>query len=299
MNQILKQNLLIDLFGSSSDFFGSAIKKSMRKVINKNTYGDGMLKGIDGRRGQATMLIILAIAIVVVVAVVFLVKSPGGGLVSEDVTDPRLFLQGCIEDGFRESVELIASQGGEINPEGSLLHKGEKIKYLCHSSQYYELCSVQQVLIKQHFENEVETAISGSVNNCVANLVDSLEKRGNSVSSGSVELDVNFRSGKAVLNVNAPLTVTSEVSRNYNGFELEYSSEMYDLLAIAESIIQFEAVLGDSEITSYTQYYPDLIIRKSKQGDGSTIYSVENVVTDEAFRFASRSLAWPSGIRGE
>ena len=70
---------------------------------------------------------------------------------------------------------------------------------------------------------------------------------------------------------------------------------MYDLLLIAESIVQFESTLGDSETTDYLNYYPDLSISKIKLGDGSKVYTLKDVVTNEQFRFATRSLVWPAG----
>jgi len=254
---------------------------------------------VEGKRGQVAIMIIVAIAIVVIVLVIFFVNKPGGGLVKIDSSDPKSFLKGCIEKDLRDSVEAISKHGGDFDPEGAILYKGEKIKYLCHSSQYYELCSVQQPLIKEHIENELVSYLDDKVERCVDNLVDAFEKRGSSVSRGDVDVDFEFVPGKAELRLEIPLTITDEVSRSYKNFDLEYDSEMYDLLAISDSIVSFEASFGDSEVTSYTQYYPSLIIRKEKLGDGSTIYSVEDVVSKEKFMFASRSLAWPSGIRGE
>ncbi|MEK6889117.1 MAG: hypothetical protein AABW80_03350 [Nanoarchaeota archaeon] len=252
-----------------------------------------------GKRGQATAFIIAALAIVAIIAVVFFVSGPRGGLLRDDASDPRAFLEGCIEEEFRENVELIASQGGELNPEGFIVYKDKKIKYLCYTNEYYKTCVVQQPLLKEQFEKELGRMLSPIADNCANNLVDALERSEKSVSKGEVKLDVEFSPGKAGLNIEAPLTVSDEVSRTYKNFEISYASEMYDLLAISENIVDFEASLGDSEITAYTQYYPDLIIRKDKLGDGSTIYNVENVVSKEKFTFASRSLAWPAGLRGE
>ena len=72
-------------------------------------------------------------------------------------------------------------------------------------------------------------------------------------------------------------------------------SEMYGLLMIATSIIDYESTYGDSETSIFIQYYPSLIIEKTKLTDGSKIYVVRDVTTHESFTFASRGLSWPAG----
>jgi hypothetical protein len=89
-----------------------------------------------------------------------------------------------------------------------------------------------------------------------------------------------------------------EETQTFKDFEIDVQSEMYDLLFISHSIVDYEATYGDSETTLYLQYYPDLRIDKTKLSDGSKIYRVSNVVTGEYFVFASRSLSWPPGYIG-
>ena len=91
------------------------------------------------------------------------------------------------------------------------------------------------------------------------------------------------------------MTVKKETTQKFQNFDIEFKSEMYDLLFIAQSIVEYEADLGGSATELYLQYYPDLKIKKTKLSDGTTIYKLNNVITKEEFNFASRSLAWPAG----
>lgn len=257
--------------------------------------------GIDkiNRRGQATIFVIIAILIVAAIAISFFM-FPGirETVIGEEFT-PQGFLVSCIESGLRENVETLGKQGGEINPEGFVLHNGEKVKYLCYTSKYYETCSVQQPLIKTSFEKELNSISERRARDCINLLKGEYESRGYSVTSGAIKSSVEIKPTVIRVNFDTPLTVTKDETRNFEGFNVEISSKMYDLLYTAQSIINFESEFGDSETSAYMQYYPDLKIEKNILGDGTTIYKLSNVVTKEEFTFASRSLAWPPGFGGE
>ncbi|MBI3334679.1 hypothetical protein HYZ97_04275 [Candidatus Pacearchaeota archaeon] len=248
------------------------------------------------RKGQATLFIIIALAIVAVALLLFLYFRPNGISVTQDVvSNPEAYLASCIEPDVREQLEPIGAQGGYLNPEGYLTYQGTNIKYLCYTTQYYQTCVVQQPLIKEHVEEELTGALSESVNECVQALIDEYERRGYSVSSGSVSHDVSIIPHSITLSITAPMTVTKETSRTFNSFSAEIPSEFYDLLITATSIIDFESKLGDAETLVYTQAYPDLEVRKVKLSDGSKVYTVTDIESEEFFTFASRSLAWPPG----
>ena len=120
------------------------------------------------------------------------------------------------------------------------------------------------------------------------------ERQGYEVSSSPGDLEVNFVPGSLNVEFISPMTISKESTQTFRKFVVSIDSEMYDLLMIAVSILDFESSLGDSETLLYLQYYPDLSIEKVKR-NGDTIYTLKNVVTNEEFRFASRSLVWPVG----
>ena len=102
--------------------------------------------------------------------------------------------------------------------------------------------------------------------------------------------------GKIRIDVSADMSVIkNEVSQRFEGFNVEIDSEMYNLLMLAMSIIDYESTYGDSETSLYMLYYPNLDIQKIKLGDGSTIYILRDVTTGDEFTFASRAQAWPGG----
>ena len=251
---------------------------------------------MNDKRGQIGLFVIIAIVIVIgiVLAVILIPKfKPSTSSVSAD--NPKAFIESCLKEEIKNNLESIADNGGFLNPEGNVMYQGKNYKYLCYTNQNYTPCIVQEPLIKDRIESEMTKALKEKVSSCVKQFASESERRGNKVSVGLVSENVELNTGNVVVNIVAPMTISNEVSRNFNNFRIEYISKIYDLILIATSIVSFEATYGNSEITTYIQYYPDLIIEKNKLSDGSTIYIISNVVSNEKFSFASRSLAWPPG----
>ncbi|MDO8660558.1 MAG: hypothetical protein Q7K43_01595, partial [Candidatus Woesearchaeota archaeon] len=208
---------------------------------------------------------------------------------------PYSYLKSCIEPSIKENVDLLAKQGGYANPEGFIVYNDTKIKYLCYIEGYYQTCVIQQPMIKNHFEQELNALIAPKARDCFASLKKEYENRGYSVSSTSFSSNVEIIPHQIKINFAAPTTVTKDSTQTYKEFSIGESSEMYDLLFIASSIVEFEATYGDSETTTYLQYYPFLRMEKIKLSDGSKIYKLTNTVTHEIFNFATRSISWPAG----
>lgn len=244
-----------------------------------------------GKRGQVTLFIIVAVIIVGVVAVIFL--APKIQVFISDV-NPNTYLKDCIEKDSRDTMEMLAMNGGYLDPENYVEYQGEKFSYLCYTSEDYETCTVQQPLIKRNFEEELKRQIEPKARNCIEQLVDAYESRGYDVQSTPGQLNVSFVPGSLVLDFLSPLTVSKESRQSFQRFAVTIDTEMYDLLLTAQSMVELESTLGDTETLTYIQYYPDLKIEKIKR-DGDTLYILSNVVSGDDFQFASRSLVWPQG----
>jgi uncharacterized protein YcgL (UPF0745 family) len=257
----------------------------------RNNYKENCSKECMNKRGQIAIFVIIAIVIVAVVLVVFL--FPRLNLFVTDV-NPTSFLRSCIKSEVEDVKEVLSRQGGYLEPDNYVLYNGEKIQYLCYTSQNYEPCLVQQPLLVRHVENEIKSQVEPTARKCVQDLKEQYERQGFSVQTTSGEIDVDLIPGSVVVNFLAPMTVSKETTQTFQKFAVGLDSEWYDLLLNAVSIIDFESTLGDSETTLYIQYYPDLRVDKTKR-EGDTIYKLSNVITGDEFTFASRSLVWPEG----
>jgi len=253
----------------------------------ENTEKCMLFGGKRGVRGQVAVFVIIAILIVAVVLIIFAFPRIKPFFTGQEFT-PQSYLRSCIEPSVKEGMDLLARQGGYANPEG----------YLCYTSQYYDTCVVQDAMVKNRIEQELNKIIEPRARECAANLKTEYEKRGYSVSQNTISSKTTIDPGKINVEFKMPILVSKgEESNSYQGFTIGIPSQMYDILFISMSIIDYESTYGDSETTLYLQYYPDLKIEKTKLSEGSKVYIVSNVITKEYFQFASRSLSWPPGYR--
>ena len=247
------------------------------------------------KRGQIAIFVIVALVIVGAVIVIFAYPQLSTLIAPKEI-NPEDYLRTCIEPNVKSAVDLLAKQGGEENPVGFINYLDVNVKYLCYTSEYYKTCTVQQPLLITRFGKEASRMLTTKANQCARNLITEYEKRGYSVSSSTITSNISIVSGKIKIEFSAPMTITREdYSKTFDRFDASTSSEMYNLLSIATSILDYETTYGDSATELYLNYYPNLKIEKIKLEDGVKIYKLTNVVTKEIFQFATRSLVWPPG----
>jgi hypothetical protein len=250
---------------------------------------------MNNKRGQLAIFVIIALVIVGMIILLILFNRNPGPTTNIEV-NPIPYLKSCIEPNIQMNVKELSANAGYSTSEGNLDYNGEKIKYLCYSSENYKTCVVQQPMIKEHFEEEISNKIKSKAQECLQNLRTEYDKKGYSVKSSNANINFSFNPGNMLLNFNAPMTISKgDITRSFNGFDIKIESQMYDLLMLSTSVIDFESKYGDSETTLYMRYYPDLMIEKVRLSEGSKVYTLSNVVTNESFRFATRSMVWPAG----
>jgi hypothetical protein len=238
------------------------------------------------KKGQMAIFVIVALAIVAVVLVIVMYPQIKN-LVMPAPVSPSKYLELCLQPEVNKAVTTLAEQGGELNPVGYITYDGKKVKYLCYVTGYYKTCVVQQPLLVSNFAKELSAILTPKADACMRRMKTDYESKGYSVSITDTKSETSMALGKVEIKFNSPVTLTlEETVQVFNNF---------DMLSIAASIVQFEATYGDSEITAYTQYYPDLKIYKIKLADGIKIYKVADVITKESFTFATRSMVWPAG----
>ena len=261
--------------------------------MRRNDYKESEGLRVMERRGQVAIFII--IAIVIVGAFVWLVVYPripttlGGAEVN-----PTAYLRECLQSEFEPALERIMSQGGSITPTHALLYEGTSVEYLCYTDEDYKPCIVQQPLLVNHVALELQSYLEPRASSCMDALIARYRQQGYRVETGARAINVSIAPGSIFILYNAPMVVSKESTQTFRQFSVAHSTELYDLLMIATSIIQFESTLGDSETTYFMQYYPDLKIEKLKKND-DTIYTLTNMISNEKFTFATRSLIWPQG----
>lgn len=252
---------------------------------------------MNSKRGQITIFIIIAMIIIILGILIYLFYPEIKTTLGFQVENPSVFIQECIEKDVEDAIKLLSSQGGSINPKHYILYKDEKIEYLCYTPKYYITCTVQQPMLKSHIESEIIKQIEEKSKKCFDDLEESYKKKNYDVDLKRGDEKVELLPNQIVITFENPITLTKgEDSEEYGSFSVVVNNNLYELISIANSILNWETTYGDSETTIYMNYYPDKKVEKKLQSDGTTIYILTNRNTGDKFQFASRSVAWPPGF---
>ena len=108
--------------------------------------------------------------------------------------------------------------------------------------------------LEVNFEKELAIELQDNLDSCVRDLKAAYERKGYEVSSTRrAETDVSIVPDKIRIDFSAPMTITKEGegSNTFRSFEVEIKSEMYDILIISTSIVDFETNYGDAQTSLY------------------------------------------------
>lgn len=255
-----------------------------------------MKKGTN-KRGQVTIFIIIAIVIVALGVLIYMFYPQIKTTLGLGPKNPSEYIQICIEEEIENNVEKLSLQGGSLAPEHYILYDNEKVEYLCYTNEYYKTCIMQQPMLKENIESEIENEIKNKVRECFDSMKESYEKKGYDVNLKSGGIGVELLPKRIVATFNYSLILTKEDTEKYEPFRVVLNNNLYELVSIANSILNWEAHYGDAETTVYMDYYHDLKVEKKKQSDGTTIYILTDRNDGNKFQFASRSVAWPPGYK--
>jgi len=244
------------------------------------------------KKGQITIFIIIAIMIVALGLLVYFMYPKLKTTLGIGTKDPVGYIQSCIEDDIKEATETVSLQGGSISPKHYILYNDAKVEYLCYTNEYYKLCTVQQAMLKQHIESEIKNKINQKVDSCFNSLKEDYEKRGYNVQLKTGNKKVELLPKRVIATFDYSLTLTKENTEKYTSFNFILNNNLYELAAIAESIVESETLQGDAETTLYMAYYPDLKVEKKIKEDGTKIYILTDRNKGNKFQFASRSNAF-------
>jgi hypothetical protein len=244
------------------------------------------------KRGQVTIFIILALIIVIAISVFFVFYKPS----VENTQTKKLQIENCIEDELQKPILDLALRAGIQKPTFTTMYMDENISFICYTDEYYKPCVVQYPFLKQTLEENLAKIMKSKIEKCYEDSVDNLKLNGYDVTSGEITEKLEIIPDKIRITIDAPTTIKKgESSQSMREpIEININSELYTILTIANSILQFETSYGDAEISSFTFYYPELNIQKIRRDGGNKIY----IITDKKdikYQFATRSYAWPAG----
>ena len=249
------------------------------------------------KRGQVTLFIIIAILVIGMVALIYFLIPKAETSSVFNPENPNSFIQNCLEDEVDSVVSTLSSQGGSLEPDFYFTYNNINIEYLCYTNEPVPaLCVVQQPLLKQHIESEIENAISDEVETCFTNLQENYRINGYDVQLTSGVIKAELLPKRIVVSLSDYiLTETKGETVRYDAFNVILNNNLYELISIVKSIIEWEATVGGADVENYKRLYSDLDVSKNNRDDGTRIYVLTDLNTEDKFQFASRSFVFRPG----
>jgi hypothetical protein len=245
------------------------------------------LKG-DSKRGQVTIFIIIAIVIVAGILIYsFSIKPHSAGK-----NTPRLGFENCVSKALEDKVEELAETGGYRGEFASFRYLNTEVPYFCYTGKDLELCTIQNPAPKKLFEEQLRREVIPDVESCYDSSILSLKLQGYNVEKGDVDVTLDINSKSIDINLKAPTTVEGST---FEEFSYSFSSNIYETLILATEILNTEITVGEVDILDYIYIYPNLIVRRLVQDEGSVVYIIEDKNSETKFQFAVRNLYFPPG----
>ncbi len=261
----------------NSSFYKGDFAKKRMSVIQK--------------KGQVTLFIVIAIIIVAVILFSYFYLAPR----FSEFGDNRPILDKCIESEIQRQIVDLSLTAGIVNPSFTTMYMDENISIVCYTNQYYTPCVVQYPFLKQTFESSLAKRMEQKIEGCYSSALEDLRARGFDVTGGKMSYNISIDPSMIQVKMKVPTSISNEDSSVvFENFEIVTYSNLYDVLMVANSILQFETSYGDAEISSFMFYYPDLKLEKIRRDDNIKIYTITNTEGIK-YQFASRSYAWPAG----
>jgi hypothetical protein len=253
------------------------------------------MKKMD-KKGQLTLFIILALLLAVAIGILLYFWNPE---IFRFGRFQQPSLENCLQGSLDDKIQTLSLSAGLINPNFNYLYQGNNYTYLCYTNEYYQPCVNQHPFLVKTFEDSLTVLIAREFQSCYDSSVDDLRRRGFEVEEGSITFNISIEPNEIRVEIDAPMTITLEDSAiSTRKYTYRHRTNLYELLMVATSLIQFETYYGDAEQLDHMLLYPDIVIRKERRDDDSKVYSLTEINEDIEYRFAVRSRPWPPGGMG-
>ncbi len=252
-------------------------------------YENKMKKNTKNKKAQVTLFVIIAIAIVFLSALIFLAKPNVKSVFDFSQKSPQSYIRSCIENDLALNTQLILFSGGELAPNHPYLYKSQYIDFAVYTRFANELGAVESPMIKSKVEGEIKKSIEEKINSCMDALIKDFEKKGYSTNLERKEQVIKIMPDGLYLNLNLTLTATKTDSSVYENFVIFIPNNFYEMLSVANEIINKEASVGDVNVYQDLNIPTSIDIDKERLSDGVKIYTITGVNPEYKLRIASRT----------
>lgn len=244
-------------------------------------------------KGQITIFAILAVLLIAAIALLFtLYEDQLKNFIGGEQQDSTNVFEQCVNEYVEIAVDKLIKHGGYI--EEPLLFKEfeyTNLTYLCYTGLYYARCTPQIPNMIPHLEIEIENFIEDKIDSCFQDLKNNLESNSYVVELGTnQDFNVELTSGRARIIIERKLVQEkTENTQEFNVFEVNYKTPLYEMGIISQKIVSQEALLCNSDYLQIMRANTDFSIQKFQTGDDNKIYTIAHLPSDKSWKFAVRS----------
>jgi len=235
------------------------------------------------KRGQVSVFVIVGIIIVILAALFFFLRSEVGLFVN-----PTTFLNEksrpiednlkvCVRNVTLTNLNLLAKQGGNLNPTNYVLYQSNPVSFFCNNIPNDRKC----LNVMPTFDNLVtnlNAEIQSGVNDCVdKGLVEN--GFGYEVNAGSIKTELTILGDSVAVKADYDIKIKKgEITQEIRPIVERFDIPIQDLYGVSVDVINSEASLGYFEqllymlnergqfIVNLDKPYPNKIYRVQKKG---------------------------------
>lgn len=203
------------------------------------------------KRGQATIVIFIALVLVIIIGLIFFIKSKVyiGGTNIENLQrelDPIIrHIEKCLYDTTQETAITLGKQGGYINPQENTykLYKDNKISYLCYNKPRTPQCSNRYLRLRD-MQEQLKNSIAQKLDSCIK--INSFEKSGYTIiPSTTKNLNIDIGQDSIIATLNYPIKIKKgETETEIQIFSKAIPLPLGRLFSAATDIINTESLIG-------------------------------------------------------
>ena len=86
-----------------------------------------------------------------------------------------------------------------------------------------------------------------------------------------------------------------EILKIFPVWDSKIVNPIYEILILATEILNTEITVGEVDVLDYIYIYPNLIVKRLVQDEGSAVYIIEDKNSETKYQFAVRNLYFPPG----
>jgi len=252
---------------------------------------------IKDKNGQVAMFVILGLIIIGIIAAILLFMNRPGAKINA-AEDPGLYIRSCVEKKLEVvEAEILKGNGYQTIEKNYMVYRGERVPYLCKSTEFYTPCVNQEPLFIEKVKKEIGLAISEHVDLCFESLLKDLKRKGYSTKTNDTIIEINLEEDKLIADIEKGIVITKgEEKKAYSNFATEIQSPLYNLLKTTQVILNYESALCGFNNVDWMLAFKNSGVKRFVTSDGTKVYEIKDKLMDEGIKIAIKSCVLPGGI---